>query len=60
MERINFSRFITAEKLINQAESLLSDYESDEEIEDSDIIEGLKLYVPAYYLMKTMNMQKLK
>ena len=47
-----FSRFITAEKLINQAESLLSDYESDEEIEDSDIIEGLKLYVPAYYLMK--------
>ena len=47
-----FSRFITAEKLINQAESLLSDYESDEEIEDSDIIEGLKLYVPAYNLMK--------
>ena len=47
-----FSRFITAEKLINQAESLLSDYESDEEREDSDIIEGLKLYVPAYNLMK--------
>ena len=47
-----FSRFITAEKLINQAESLLSDYESDEEIEDSDIIEGLKLYVSAYHLMK--------
>lgn len=47
-----FSRFITAEKLINQAESLLSDYEPDEEIEDSDIIEGLKLYVPAYNLMK--------
>ena len=47
-----FSRFITAEKLINQAESLLSDYESAEEIEDSDIIEGLKLYVPAYNLMK--------
>ena len=47
-----FSRFITAEKLINQAESLLSAYESDEEIEDSDIIEGLKLYVPAYNLMK--------
>ena len=47
-----FSRFITAEKLINQAESLLSDYESDEERENSDIIEGLKLYVPAYNLMK--------
>lgn len=47
-----FSRFITAEKLINQAESLLSDYESDEEIEDSDVIEGLKLYVHAYNLMK--------
>ena len=47
-----FSRFITAEKLINQAESLLSDYEPDEEIEDSDIIEGLKLYVSAYNLMK--------
>jgi hypothetical protein len=47
-----FSRFITAEKLINQAESLLSDYEPDEKIEDSDIIEVLKLYVSAYNLMK--------
>ena len=47
-----FSRFITAEKLINQAELLLSDYEPDEEIEDYDIIEGLKLYVSAYNLMK--------
>lgn len=47
-----FSRFITAEKLINQAESLLSGYEPDEKIEDSDIIEVLKLYVSAYNLMK--------
>ena len=47
-----FSKFITAEKLINRAELLLSDYETSEEIEDSDIIEGLKLYVPAYNLMK--------
>ena len=47
-----FSRFINAEKIINQAETLLSDYESDEEIEDSDIIEGLKLYASAYNLMK--------
>lgn len=47
-----FSKFITAEKLINRAELLLSDYETLEEIEDSDIIEGLKLYVPAYNLMK--------
>lgn len=47
-----FSKFITAEKLINRAELLLSDYETPEEIEDSDIIEGLKLYVPAYNLMK--------
>lgn len=47
-----FSKFITAEKLINRAELLLSDYETSEGIEDSDIIEGLKLYVPAYNLMK--------
>ena len=51
MERINFLDLLLL-KLINQAESLLSDYESDEEREDSDIIEGLKLYVPAYNLMK--------
>ena len=47
-----FSRFITAEKIINQADTLLSDYETAEEIEYSDIIEGLKLYVSAYNLMK--------
>ena len=47
-----FSRFITAEKIINQADTLLSDYETDEEKDDSDIIEILKLYVSAYNLMK--------
>lgn len=47
-----FSRFITAEKIINQAETFLSDYETDEEIDDSDIIEVLKLYVHAYNLIK--------
>jgi len=47
-----FSRFITAEKMINQAITLFSDYDDDEQIEDSKILEALKLYVNAYKLVK--------
>lgn len=45
-----FSRFITAEKMINRAITLFSD--DDEQIEDSKILEALKLYVNAYKLVK--------
>lgn len=47
-----FSRFITAEKMINRAITLFSDYDDDEQIEDSKILEALKLYVNAYKLVK--------
>ena len=47
-----FSRFITAEKMINRAITLFSDYDDNEQIEDSKILEALNLYVNAYKLVK--------